>query len=241
MLNSHTYLKIYKRRVHLLIVIFVVALPFLFTFFLSPLTNAETAVFLKNLGISSLRLAAAYLISLIAALFFAFLLLRGRWENFFLPLFDVLQSFPTFAILPLAVYFIGASNVTVISFLVFTVIWPILFAVASSLKLARRDWEEAAKIYGAKGIKKIVYFTFPLSYPGIVTGSIVGLGEGWEAIIGSEIIIGMQNGLGQFFFAGAHSAMLTAFGVAALLLFIFSLNKLILLPLLEKSHRLLSD
>ncbi|MBI5148014.1 MAG: ABC transporter permease subunit [Parcubacteria group bacterium] len=146
MRNSHAYLKIYKRRVHLLITLLVVALPFLFTFFLSPLTNAETAVFLKNLGVSAFRLAIAYLISLAVALIFAFLLLRGRLENFFLPFFDVLQSFPTFAILPLAVYFIGASEITVILFLVLTVIWPILFAVASSLKLARRDWEEAAKI-----------------------------------------------------------------------------------------------
>jgi ABC-type anion transport system duplicated permease subunit len=87
-----------------------------------------------------------------------------------------------------------------------------------------------------------VYFVFPISYPGLVTGSIVGLGEGWEAVVGAEIIVGIQSGgLGSFFSINSASSHLVIFGVLALLLFIFSLNKLVWLPMLERSHRLLSE
>ncbi|MBI2637797.1 MAG: ATP-binding cassette domain-containing protein [Candidatus Sungbacteria bacterium] len=34
----------------------------------------------------------------------------------------------------------------------------------------------------------MLYFTVPVAFPGLITGSIVGLGEGWEAIVGAEII-----------------------------------------------------
>lgn len=235
------YIKIYRRRWHLAVTFFVVLLPFLFVLFGLPLSQAEKLVFVSGLLTSTIRLIIAYAISVVLALGLA-LLARGRIGTFFLPFFDVMQSFPTFAMLPLAVHWFGASNTTVILFLIVTIIWPMLFAIISSQKLIREDWEEAATIFGAKGWKKLVYFVFPISYPGLITGSIVGLGEGWEAVVGAEIIIGLQgNGLGSFFNANGESGRLVIFGVFALLLFIFSLNKIVWLPLLEKSHKLLTE
>ena len=234
-------IKIYRNKLHLAIALSLVILPFLFVAFVLPLSAADKQLFLYELIMSFLRLLAAYIISAVLALALAILFSRGKIGNIFLPIFDVLQSFPTFAMLPLAVYWLGPGNITVILFLVITIIWPMLFAIISSQKIIREDWEEAATIYGATGWKRLIYFALPISYPGFITGSIVGLGEGWEALVGSEIIVGLNGGLGEFFNSNGTNGRIVIFGVLALLLFIFALNKLLWLPLLEKSHKSLTE
>jgi len=234
-------IKIYHNKIHLLLTLGLVILPFLFVAFGLPLNADQKLLFLNELIVSFGRLLMAYIISGILALFLALFFSRGRVGNVFLPLFDVMQSFPTFAMLPLAVYWLGPGNITVILFLVITMIWPMLFAIISSQKLIREDWEEAAIIYGATGWRRLVYFALPISYPGFITGSIVGLGEGWEALVGAEIIIGLRGGLGDFFGLNGTNSHVALFGVFALLLFIFALNKLVLLPLLDQSHKSLTE
>jgi ABC-type nitrate/sulfonate/bicarbonate transport system permease component len=219
-----------------------VLLPFLFILFALPLSANDKHIFVNDLLDSAGRLFIAYGISVVLALILALGLTRGKVGAFFLPFFDVMQSFPTFAMLPLVVRIFGAGNTTVIIFLVVTIIWPVLFAIISAQKLVKEEWNEAADIYGAKGWKRLLYYYLPLSYPGLIIGSIVGLGEGWEAVVGAEIIVGLHNqGLGSFFDQNGGSSTIVLFGVFALLLCIFVMNKLIWLPLLEKSHKLLTD
>ncbi len=237
----HKYVKVYTHRLHIVITLIVVALPFFGFLFFVPSSAVHKRMFLESLGASSIRLLVAYFISVMLIIPLA-LLSRGRLGKIFLPFFDVMQSFPSFAMLPLVVKVLGASDATVIFFLIVTIMWPMLFAVISSQKLIREDWEEAATIFGATGWKRFTKFLLPISYPGIVTGSIVGLGEGWEAVVGAEIIAGLkQQGLGTFFSTNSESTTAILFGVTALLLFILSLNKIIWLPLLERSHQLLTE
>lgn len=238
----HRYLKIYKRRIHILWAFLIVLLPFIFILFIDSLTAEAKVSFIGDLLASAVRLIVAYIISLVIAVVLGVTLSRGKLGTFMLPLFDVLQSFPTFAMLPLAVATFGPSETTVIIFLIITVIWPMLFAIISSQKLIKAGWEEAATVYGAVGWKRVVYFALPIAAPGIVTGSIVGLGEGWEAVVGAEIIVGLKDhGLGNFFSSNSSAGHAVFFGVMALLLFIFALNHIIWLPLLEKSHKMLTE
>lgn len=236
------YLKIYKKKIHALWTFLIVLLPFLFIVLFTPLSYSEKMSFMSDLGASSVRLVVAYVISLFLAIVLGITLSRGRVGTVSLPVFDVLQSFPTFAMLPLAVHVFGPSDMTVIFFLVVTVVWPMLFAIISSQKLIKTAWEEAATVYGATGIKRFTHFALPVAAPGIVTGSIVGLGEGWEAVVGAELIVGLKDhGLGGFFESGGTQGHVVFFGVMALLLFIFVLNHIIWLPLLEKSHKMLTE
>ncbi len=236
------YLKIYKKKIHALWTFLIVLLPFLFIVLFTPLSYSEKMSCMSDLGASSVRLVVAYVISLFLAIVLGITLSRGRVGTVSLPVFDVLQSFPTFAMLPLAVHVFGPSDMTVIFFLVVTVVWPMLFAIISSQKLIKTAWEEAATVYGATGIKRFTHFALPVAAPGIVTGSIVGLGEGWEAVVGAELIVGLKDhGLGGFFESGGTQGHVVFFGVMALLLFIFVLNHIIWLPLLEKSHKMLTE
>ncbi len=234
-------IKIYTSRVHLLFTLGIVIFPFLFLLVFSQLAHIAASKLFLNIFTSLLRLIVAYVISAVFAWVLAVGFWRGRRAVIALPLFDVLQSFPTFATLPLVTFFWGTSEITVILFLILTILWPILFSIIGSLKLIKQDWEEAVAIAGLRGGDYFRLFLLPVSAPGLITGSIIGLGEGWEALVATEIIIGVKTGLGDFFQVFSHNPTITAFGILGLLTLIFSMNKLLWLPLLEWSHRRMEE
>lgn len=234
-------IKIYQSRLHLLFTISILVIPFAFLLIFSQLAGIAAKTLFLDLFASVGRLFVAYGIAAILGWFFAVSFYRGGRAIIALPIFDVLQSFPTFAALPLAVFFWGPSNLTVILFLILTIIWPIFFSIISSLKLIKRDWREAAEIAGLSGFNYIRLFLLPVTISGLITGSIVGIGEGWEAIVATEIIVRVRPGLGGFFEFFSHNIPITAFGILGFLIFIFSINKIVWLPLLEWSHRKMEE
>ncbi|OGZ99381.1 MAG: hypothetical protein A3A28_04465 [Candidatus Sungbacteria bacterium RIFCSPLOWO2_01_FULL_47_32] len=232
------HIKIYKKRWHLVVTFLTIVLPIVFIFVFSKIGGISAGGVFVDIGASFVRVIFAYIISVALAIVFSLLLGSAKAEAFFLPLFDVLQSFPSFALLPIFSIWFGVGNITAILFLVMTMVWPILFSTLSSLHMVREDLKEASFVFGAQGgIKKLLHFTVPVAFPGIITGSIVGLGEGWEAIVGAEII-GISPGIGGFLNKASMDGNIPilTFGIIALLLILFSMNKLIWLPLLKKSH-----
>jgi len=219
----------------------VVTIPFIFLLVFSELTHIAGTLLFQDLSFSFVRLVIAYIFAILFGWLFAVLFYKGKRALIALPLFDVLQSFPTFAALPLATYVWGVSNFTVIFFLIITIIWPVFFSIISSLKLIKHDWEAAVQIMRLAPLDYLRYYLIPITIPGIITGSIIGLGEGWEALIATEIIVGLKSGLGSFFQSYSKDVPITLFGILGFLILIFSINKLLWLPLLEWSHRELEE
>ena len=234
-------IKIYHSRLHLVFTIFFVVAPFIFLLTFAQLTSVATGVLFGDLFVSFLRLLVAYFIAVVIAWVLAISFFGGKRALIALPLFDVLQSFPTFATLPLAVYFWGASNFTVVFFLILTVIWPMLFSIIGSLRLIKHDWQEAVDMSGISGMTYLKKFIFPISIPGLITGSLIGLGEGWEALIATEIVVREKLGLGNFFLTYSSNPKITFLGILGFLILIFSINKLIWTPLLDWSHGKMED
>ena len=239
--HRHHHAHIYRSRRHLLATVFLLLLPLLALLASTAWSRAESGTFLLDVGLSSIRLAIAYAVAATLAWLFAVLFERGPLAVIALPLFDVLQSFPTFALLPLATIVFGHGNVTVVFFLIVTIIWPILFSVLSSLKLARQDWREAVHVAGLHGWQYIRLYLWPVTVPGLITGSVIGLGEGWEALVATEMLVGVRHGLGAFFQLQADHPAFTALGILALLFVIFGINKILWLPLLDWGHHSLEE
>ncbi len=233
--------KIYQSRVHLLVTLAFLIAPFLFFLIFSKFINLPATTLFSDIFSSLYRMLIAYLISAILGWAFAVFFFKGKRSVIALPLFDVLQSFPTFAALPLTVYFLGASGLTIILFLIVTIIWPIFFSVISSLKLIQKDWEEVVEIEGLSNWQYLTLFLWPISIPGLITGTIIGLGDAWEAMIATEIIVGIKSSLGNFFDSYSKNPTITAFGILGFLILIFSINKLLWLPLLDWSHRKMEE
>jgi len=184
------------------------------------------------------RIAIAYGIALALGVSIALLVGWSPFADILFPFFDILQNLPSFALFPLFIYFLGFTDQMIILFAVSSIIWPILFAVLTAIKSAHKDLSDAATIFGARGFRRIRYYLAPLSFPSILTGSIVGIAIGWEAVIGAEIIANI-SGFGAFIknvdTSGISSAEVA--GALGILVIVFVVNRLVWAPLLADSAR----
>lgn len=240
-MQAYYHFSLNRSRKHLLIAFGVLILPLVSLFVFSLVNDIQFTSAVMDLLISTARLFAAFIIATISAWLLVVILIRGKTESSVLAIFDVLQSMPTFIILPMAIHFFGQSEVTIIFFLAITIIWPIIFSIVSALKQVDKSWREAVTISRLRGFNYVRYFLLPVTTPGIVTGAIIGLGDGWEALIATELLLHTKTGLGPFFTSFSDNTVMTLFGVLIFLSVIFALNKFIWLPLLEKSHRLIEQ
>lgn len=192
----------------------------------------------KAIGYTTYRIAIAYAIALVLGVSIALLVGWSPLGDFFFPIFDVLQNLPSFALIPLFIYFLGYTNLMIILFAVSSIVWPILFAVLTAIKSAHNDLNDAATIFGARGFRRIPYYLAPLSYPAILTGSIVGIAIGWEAVIGAEIITNIA-GFGEFIktvdVSGISQSAVA--GMLAILVIVFVVNRIVWAPLLAESAK----
>ncbi len=193
------------------------------------------SILMSALFVSTFRLVIAYIISLVAATLIAVIINNNRIGDSLIPIFDLMQNLPSFALIPIFVLWFGYTNLMTIIFAATSILWPILFYMLHALKTANKDKEDAAKIFGATGLKRIIFFSLPIAFPAAVTGSIVGFSIGWEAIIGVEII-GLSSGIGPFIntVSGNNKGMIL--GLSALLLLVFLINRFVWMPLLKKSQ-----
>lgn len=240
-MRAYHHFSINRSTKHLLVVFSIILIPLILLFIFSLVSDISFLTILTDLGLSMWRLFIAFIIATILGWVLVVGLVRGKTENAALAFFDVFQSLPTFTILPLAVHFLGNSEWTIILFLTITIIWPIIFSIVSSLKQANRSWTEAVKISRVKGWHYMRYYLLPITAPGVVTGAIIGLGDGWEALIATELLLNTNMGLGPFFSSFSDNSTMTVFGVLVFLSVVFTINKFIWLPLLEKSHELIEQ
>ncbi len=219
----------------LLLTIFIIAGIFLAAGFFAGVAWRELAL---SLWQSFYRLAGGYAIGLLLGAGISLFVGWTSYANRVFPLFDLLQNIPSFAVLPIFVYFLGYSDTMIILFTATGVMWPILFAVLTAIKNTGQDLNDAATIFGAVGWPRIWAYLLPLSLPAIVTGSVVGLAIGWESVIGAEII-GSVGGIGSFInHAGSVGVSPALFaGILGILAVVFALNRLVWAPLLSDSAR----
>lgn len=240
-MRAYHHFSINRSTKHLAIVFGVILIPLILLFIFSLVSGISFLQVMTDLGISMWRLFVAFIFATIIGWLLVVALVRGKTENASLAFFDVFQSLPTFTILPIAVHFLGNSEWTIILFLIITIIWPIIFSIVSALKQANRSWTEAVTISRLKGWSYMKYYLLPITAPGVVTGAIIGLGDGWEALIATELLLNTHVGLGPFFNSFANNSTMTIFGVLVFLSVVFTINKFIWLPLLDRSHELIEQ
>ncbi|MGB7330744.1 MAG: ABC transporter permease subunit, partial [Terriglobales bacterium] len=128
-------------------------------------------------GYSLLRIALAYVLSLLFAVTYGYIAAyRPRAERFMIPLLDVLQSIPVLSFLPgvmlaMAALFpgrqLGVEMGAVL--LIFTgQVWNMAFSFYASLKSIPREMREAAKIYRFNWWQRFIQIELPFATIGLV-------------------------------------------------------------------------
>ncbi len=235
---THNIKAIRKRKHILKISAVITALLVILILFLG-FTTLDAKQFFGGFLESSARVLIAYFVALaVAMVTVLFVTSTTAIESVFVPVLDALQSFPSFALFPLLIVWFGKGSLDVIIILVLEMIWPILFTLITAQKQIKQDITEASKIFGAKGIKYILYVLLPMLFPAIITGSIVAWGEAWETLIAAEIIVNVA-GVGTYLTkAGSNGqTQVLIIGILLLLLILFIFNKYVWLPLLNMSTK----
>jgi ABC-type nitrate/sulfonate/bicarbonate transport system permease component len=184
------------------------------------------------------RLACAYAISIAIATSIGLLVGWSPFGDSLFPVFDVLQNIPSFALIPIFIYFLGFTDKMIILFAVSSIVWPILFSILTAIRGAHADLNDAATIFGARGLRRIPYYLAPLAFPAILTGSVIGIAIGWESVIGAEIIAG-TSGFGAFIKNAGENGVnpSTIAGALGILVIVFVINRLVWAPLLGESSK----
>ncbi len=182
-----------------ILVSIVLTLIFLFIFrFIAP---QKPLINLDQLSVYDLfwasfstffRLIVAYALALVFSIPLSlFITYSQRLEKFLLPFFDVLQSIPVLAFFPVVVlafiklqFFEGAA----IFVLFMAMLWNLVFSMIGGLKTIPADIESAAKVFGAKGFRKLYQISLPAIFPYITTGSLLAWAQGWNIIIVAEVL-----------------------------------------------------
>jgi len=229
--------KIGKKRYYIPWIFFAIIIPIIIFIIVGKINKIEIELIAFNVGLSFLRLLCAYFISLGVAIVIVALIGQSKAGDFFIPIFDLLQNLPSFALIPLFVaLFSGFNDNMAIIFAASSILWPILFYMLHAVKTAPQDLNNAARIFGAKGLKRTLNYYLPLMFPAGVTGSIVGFAIGWEAVIGIEMM-GLTSGIGFFLNEIIRQSQMTfALGIVCLMILVFIINRLLWMPLLKKSE-----
>ncbi len=196
----------------------------------------DTLGFLRAFSGSFFIVVVAYILSLIIGVILGLATMASpKIEAVALPIVDLAQNLPTFAILPLMVYWFGQTPLVVITILVLAMIWPIIFSVVEGIKGQRQDIAEAATVFGATGWQRWTHYLWPWLRPQVIAGSVVSWGLAWETIVAAEIIAGV---FGAGYYLGAlgdgGNVQALALGVFIYMFLIFAINQLFWLPLLHR-------
>lgn len=206
--------------------------------------EATWKTLLASIAVSFGRMLGTYLLVLVLAVIFCiFIFMVPSTENFLISTFDIAQSMPGTALLPmtLAVFktanWPGYPDVPIMIALGTAMIWPIFFGIYGGMKNINKEIFEAGKVFGARGFRLVGSIMLPAVVPAIITSSMVGFGEGWEALIASELVA-KAYGFGTFIeqsTKGESGQML--FGWIVFIVMIMMIDRFVWVPLLKKTEK----
>ncbi len=228
-----------RKKKHIITSSIILTLLIIILILFLGLSTLDINKFFIGFAQSFIRVVISYIISVVLAILLTlFVTSSQKIESIFLPLFDVLQSFPSFAMFPLLLVWLGRGSTVTIFILIISMLWPILFTLITAQKQTKQELVEVSHVFGATGFKYLRYVQIPLMFSAIITGSIVAWGEAWEAIIAAEIIAsvpGVGSYLAEAGTAGRENVLII--GILLLMLLLFIMNKYVWLPLLNKSTK----
>ncbi len=193
------------------------------------------------------RMAAAYALSLLFALTYAYAAARYRFgDRVLLPIIDILQSIPILSFLPVVALALtallperfGTELASVI--LIFTSqAWNMTFSFYQSLKTVPTDLREASSIFRFNGWLRFKTMELPFGAIPLIWNSMLSWAGGWFFLMAAEMFsLGARDfrlpGLGSYLQTAANQGNITAvlWGLGTLIAVIVLMDQFVWRPLL---------
>jgi nitrate/nitrite transport system permease protein len=120
-------------------------------------------------------------------------LLIGMSKNMqyaFDPFIQIFKPVSPLAWLPLLLFVFQDINMTAISTIFITSIWPIIINTALGVKNVNEDYLNVAKVLRFTPLERIFQIILPVAVPYIFTGMRLSLGIAWLVIVAAEMLTG---------------------------------------------------
>ncbi len=154
------------------------------------------------------------------------------------PVVQVLASFPAPLIYPWFVMLFPNLNYSSVLLMMLGTQWYILFNVIAGASTVPKQLEEATRVFGVKGLKKVFTLYVPVIFPYLITGIITAAGGAWNTSIVAEYMsvkgkIIEAFGLGAMInnFANVGKLHLLSVSVIIMSLSVVLINRLVWRPL----------
>jgi NitT/TauT family transport system permease protein len=203
--------------------------------------------------LSWLRMAAAYALSLVFAVAYAYAAAFNRQaERILIPILDVLQSIPILSFLPVVLLgFIAlfphsgwGPNLASIVLIFTSQVWNMVFALYNGFITIPRDLVETARSLGLSPWQRFRILELPHAMVGLVWNSMLSWAGGWFFLMAAEMFsLGSHNyrleGLGSYLQTAANRGDWTAewLGLATLVAVIVAMDQLVFRPVLAWAEK----
>jgi NitT/TauT family transport system permease protein len=202
--------------------------------------------------LSVLRMAAAYVLSMLFTLLYGSLAAsHRRAERVLLPLLDVLQSVPILSFLPVVLLSLSAvlpqnvaAELASIVLIFTSQVWNLTFAWYQSLTTIPRELREASTIFQFNAWIRFKTLELPFAAISLIWNSMMGWAGGWFFLMAAEMFtVGQRDlrlpGLGAYLQEAASQGdfQAIALGMGTLVLIIVALDQLVWRPLLVWADR----
>ena len=183
---------------------------------------------------TTMRMAAALLVSLVFSCAFAALAAKSRTaERVLVPLLDVLQSIPILGFLSITVTgfialfpgnLFGVECAAI--FAIFTSqAWNMAFSLYQSMRTVPPELQEAARVFQLSGWQRFWRMELPYAMPGLLWNMMMSVSGGWFFVVASEAIsVANQSiklpGVGSYIAMAIEARDLGAIGWAILAMFV---------------------
>jgi len=200
-------------------------------------------------GYSLLRIALAYVLSLLFAVTYGYIAAyRPRAERFMIPLLDVLQSIPVLSFLPgvmlaMAALFPGRQLGVELGavLLIFTgQVWNMAFSFYASLKSIPREMHEAAMIYRFNWWQRFLQIELPFATIGLVWNSMMSVAGAWFFLMACEQFGDFRlPGLGSYLQAAADNGDTRSifFGILTMVAVIVLIDQFVWRPVIAWAEK----
>src|SRR3989475_6716762 len=178
-------------------------------------------------GLSIVRMAAAYLLSLLFALLYGRAAAHNhRVEQVLMPLLDVLQSVPILSFLPVVLLSLSAvlpqkvaTELAAIVLIFTSQAWNLVFAWYQALKTIPHELDEASSIFRLNSWLRFRTLELPFAAISLIWNSMMSWAGGWFFLMAAEMFtVGQRDfrlpGLGAYLRDAADQRDLPAVGWA---------------------------
>lgn len=149
----------------------------------------KSGLFVRGAGVSLLRLAIGYGISLVGGVLLGTLLVRFKaLQDTVGALIVGLQALPSVCWLPLAILWFGLNEQAIVFVVVMGSLFSIVLGVQGGIANTSPIFVKAARNLGAGGLRLYTHVVLPSAFPTILGGLKQGWAFAWRSLMAAELL-----------------------------------------------------